>query len=87
MFQNIYHNENDITTVLQRDGMFLHNGDTQLPDYMMLYSAVHNTNLTSMKTTNLSLTTLSIFMSKNNSNHLCTDDLHLQLNLCYSLTR
>ena len=36
MFQNICQNENDITTVLQRDGMFLHIGDTQLPDYMTL---------------------------------------------------
>jgi hypothetical protein len=86
MFQNIYQNESDIITVLQRGGMFLHNGDTQLPDYMTLCPAVHNTNLTSMKTTNLSLTTQSIFMSKNYSNHLCTDDLHLHLNLCYSLS-
>jgi len=57
MFQKIYQNESDITTVLQRVGMFLHNGDTQLPDYMLLCPAVHNTNLTSTKTTKLSLTT------------------------------
>ena len=54
MFQNIYQNESDITTVLQRGGMFLHSVDTQLPDYMMLCPAVHST---SMKNTNLSSTT------------------------------
>jgi len=69
MFQNIYQNESDITTVLQRGGMFLYNADTQLSDYRTLCPAVHNMNLSSTKTTNLALTTKSIFMSKNNSNH------------------
>jgi len=57
MFQNIYKNESDITTVVQTGGIFLQYGDPQLPDYMTLCPAVHNVNLTSTKTTNLSLTT------------------------------
>ena len=36
MFQNIYQNEGDITAVLQRVAIlvFLHNGDTQLQDWL-----------------------------------------------------
>lgn len=90
MFQNIYQNEGDITTVLQRVDIlvFFHNGDTQLPEWLhdslpssTQYESHFHENHKSF------INHIIDFMSKNNSNHFCTDDLHLHLNFCYSLSK